>query len=206
MKKSLFFVLAIVVMALTFGCQRNQTVNSFENEFGKDSCILITYVDSVECRYEMICDSVTGSLKMKDSYQKVFLSDIKKHGSFKEGRVTADIYKFCEGKYSDIIDIEDSIIRRIEFTDTQKWVNSPEITFSNFKNDLINVNIDDDFENLSKAPVAPVEESSFTITKSDFVIASGFFFFGFIVSAMIIIVVGEKRLREEQKKIDEEEV
>jgi|GEM_PF-5034467 len=203
MKKSLFFVLAIIVMALTFGCQRNISNVSEDGIFGK-SLLIVCFNDDMEKCYQLIIDSTNNTIKMDQSVISTLVKDEIKYGA-KYCRVTADIVSLISEGY--VFNLYDSI-NKIEYivridSRTTDWVYNDEISFTD-----IDLNDSQNTGSVSNEyfvnPTVPVDESYFIITKSDFVIASIFFFLGFIVSFMLVIAVGKKRLKEEQEKMDKE--
>lgn len=141
MKNSLFLIIAVAVMTITLlGCQtRNQKVNTSKNEFSKDSCMIVTFADSLEFRYQLVVDS-TG-IKMANSVQKVFISDIRKHGpfNFKDVHVTDDIIEYCRGKSFEVRDSINYKLYRFQFAEPPTFILSDKInpTFGD-----VDINVD----------------------------------------------------------------
>lgn len=122
MRNSLFSIIAVMILILV-GCNRNQIVkNTSENEFFKDSCMRVIYADdTVEYRYQLVVDSI--GIKMENSVQRVFLSDMKKHGSiFIDAHVTPDIMEDCRGKSFGVFDSVNYTFYKFQFAESPNFI------------------------------------------------------------------------------------
>jgi hypothetical protein len=119
MKKLFLISILFVMMLLTLllGCQRNQTaVNASEDEFLKDSCIILTFADSTQCRYEIFRDNFR-EIQMEQSIQSILIADVEKHGLVIASDVTADVIPWFE--MGQTLNINDSITKtNFVFTST----------------------------------------------------------------------------------------
>lgn len=143
MKKNLLLVLVVIMITLTFSnCMRDKVENEPIYALLNDSTLVLMYADNTKAGYELHVDTIEGTMKMKEEYQKSFLSDLKNHGSIISASITSDINDFCLGKTLDIIDTEDTIIRRIEFAIIEYNIDSSEISFPEAF-EVIDLSLDD---------------------------------------------------------------